>query len=119
MQSVTGSEGSDSMVFTSTTGRKFTFEHTQDCCESVCINDIAGDLSDLVDSPILMAEAVSNVNPPTFADIGRDYEPESHTWTFYKFATVKGSVTVRWLGESNGYYGESVDFFDSENPSRW
>ena len=66
-------------------------------------------MSDLVGSPILMAEEVTYVDehPP---EIGHRQTDESWTWTFYKFATVKGYVTIRWLGESNGYYSESVSF---------
>lgn len=78
------------------------FMHHDDCCEHVFIEDIAGDLSDLVGSPILMAEAIDCDEGPL-----NEHE-ESYTWTFYKFATVKGYVTVRWYGSSNGYYSESV-----------
>ena len=79
------------------------FQHHQDCCEHVYIEDICGDLNDLVGSPLLEAEEVSDYDAGPLVE----YE-ESHTWTFYKFATRKGFVTVRWYGSSNGYYSESV-----------
>jgi hypothetical protein len=102
---VEGSVGDGEMTFVADDGARFTFSHLQDCCESVDINDIVGDLQDLVGEPLLVAEEVSNADGP---------EPEyadSYTWTFYKFATRKGYVDVRWFGESNGYYSESVDLF--------
>jgi hypothetical protein len=83
----------------------FTFLHYQDCCEHVSIEDIVGDLSDLEGEPLLIAEEVSGETPAGWEDEYHD----SHTWTFYKFATRKGYVDVRWLGESNGYYSESVN----------
>jgi hypothetical protein len=98
---VSGGVGDGELVFENDTER-FVFFHQQDCCESVDINDIVGDLQDLVGEPLLMAEEVSGYVGP---------EPEyydSYTYTFYKFATRKGYVDVRWLGESNGYYSESV-----------
>lgn len=101
----------DTLVFTTIEGDKFKLCHHQDCCESVYIDDIEGDLDDLLGTPIRVAEEVSDsyaqavaliTNLPPFSDSG--------TWTFYRIATEKGFVVVRWIGESNGYYSESVDF---------
>jgi len=89
------------------------FYHEQDCCESVYIDDICGDLQDLVGEPLLMAEQVSN---EVYEAEHQPEDAESYTWTFYKFATRKGYVDVRWFGSSNGYYSESVNVeFVSEN----
>ena len=91
------------LVFENATER-FVFFHQQDCCEHVSIEDVCGDLQDLVGEPLLLAEEVSGETPVDFNE--RYYE--SVTWTFYKFATRRGYVDVRWLGESNGYYSEGV-----------
>ena len=87
--------------FTSSDGQEYVMYHEQDCCEDVTIEEIIGDITDLLNSPILLAEEVSEEG---------ESEWGTSTWTFYKLATIKGSVTIRWFGESNGYYSEAVDF---------
>lgn len=110
MASVTGTMGTEEMFFTAEDGRVWRFYYEQDCCASCYIEDVCGDLTDLVGSPILEAEEVDNIPEPEFT-VG-DYVPESYTWTFYRFATAKGHVTVRWFGSSNGYYSESVTYVE-------
>ena len=105
--------GSDTITFYCEDGTSYQQYHCQDCCETVTIDDIVGDLEDLLGNPILLAEEVSNYQPITEEDIKRTKEMNewgSCTWTFYKLATVKGYVDIKWFGESNGYYSESVYF---------
>lgn len=95
--------GSELLAFVSEDGENIhLFYHIQDCCESVELQDVTGDLTDLVGYPLLQAELVS--------ESGEESKyGDTSTWSFYKFATRKGSVTLRWLGSSNGYYSETVD----------
>ena len=98
----------DEIIFTLENGEKYKLYHAQDCCETVYVEDICGDLEDLVGSSLLQAEEATN---DTDVPVGRyDYLPECFLWTFYKLATIKGYVTIRWYGESNGYYSMGVSF---------
>ncbi|WCS68981.1 hypothetical protein Goe27_01180 [Bacillus phage vB_BsuM-Goe27] len=97
--------GYDELYFYTVDGDTYRMNHEQDCCEHVELEDIIGDLDDLIGEPILMAEEVTEEEP------AHAYEGDaSETWTFYKLATIKGYVTLRWYGTSNGYYSESVSF---------
>jgi hypothetical protein len=98
--------------------REFVFEHEQDCCESVTLDDFDGDPEDLQGAVIYMAEKVSS-NPrkrePSFEELFfTEYIPEvsdgDWEWTFYKIETNKGGLWMRWLGDSNGYYATDVSF---------
>jgi hypothetical protein len=104
---IEGGVGDDTMKFHTNDGDIFQLKYYRDCCASCTVEEIHGDLSDLIDTPILAAElVVSKDNPP---GVRIKYQ-ESFTWSFYKLSTIKGSVTIRWYGESNGYYSETVDF---------
>lgn len=98
----------EGLIFFHEDGSSVVFYHSQYCCEDVRIVQITGDLDDLVDTPILVAEErVSDdqsLPPPE-----NQYVDDSYTWTFYTFRTIKGTVDVQWFGESNGHYSEKVN----------
>lgn len=98
-----GEKGEDEILFHLESGEKVYLFHAQNCCEHVAISDREGDLQDLIGSPLTLAEVV------TRSEEEDDPYGGSITWTFYKFATVKGYVDFTWRGESNGYYSEAVD----------
>jgi hypothetical protein len=133
LKSIVVSEAKDEILFTTDNDLELKMYHSQDCCEGVSIEDICGDLDDLIGSPLTMCEevgytgahntdwdkekgpgrvTVENGEWPEGVPLPEEYGDESYTWTFYKFATIKGSVTIRWYGSSNGYYSESVSFID-------
>lgn len=98
--------------------------HEQDCCEYVRIESINGDLRGILGDPIIVAtEEQSGENPPD-VDL-KEIAPyqDSYTWTTYTLGTANCTVTIRWYGESNGYYSEDVYFrvipFNQINPDNW
>lgn len=98
------SPGHEEVFIKTKSGMTLKMWYDHDCCASCSVEDVIGDINDIIGHEILLAEEVeSNENPE---DIKR--EDESFTWTFYKLATIKGSVTIRWYGSSNGFYSESV-----------
>ena len=96
---------------------KYKLKHEQDCCEHVYIESITGNLSDLVGQPITMAEIVWKDGESKKDEYG--YSDESSTWTFIKFATIKGYVDIRFYGSSNGYYSESAQIYHKRDGDGW
>jgi hypothetical protein len=96
----------DNIKFVTVDGEVYNMYHDQDCCESVSVESVVGDVQDLIGVPLLVAEESSSNENPEDAEVP-NYQ-DSFTWTFYKLATIKGYVDIRWYGESNGYYSESV-----------
>lgn len=109
---IDGADPESDRIHLYTDGVLFVLYHQQDCCENVRLVDVCGDIADLVGEPLLLAEMVTNEDREPRTEEVPDVGPydDSYMWTFYKMATAKGYVTLRWLGESNGYYGEQVDF---------
>lgn len=103
-------EGSEGVIIRTREGGKLTLRYEQDCCASCSICQIDGDPMDLLGLPLVMAETVTGESLAFDDSLDPQGNPhseyDSHTWTFVKFATVAGYVTLRWYGSSNGYYSE-------------
>lgn len=89
------------------------FLHEQECCESVHLDDGLDELHSMIGEVILFSEKVDFDKLPN----EDPYNSESYSWTFYKISTINHDCTLRFYGESNGNYSESVDIIFIENQS--
>jgi len=106
------SDGKTILLFTTSDDKFYKMYHEQDCGEDIYLEDVNGDMADLIGVPLLTAEAISNNNKIPFVK-GRNHchiDMASYTWTFFKFETSNGFVVLRWCGNSNGCYSEEVEF---------
>ena len=90
----------DSLTFYCKSGDVFLMYHEQDCCEDVFLESVdEEELKAILHSEVVLAEEATQSS-------SEDYG----TWTFYTIMTKKSCLSIRWYGESNGYYSEEVDF---------
>lgn len=111
-------EGSQEVVIKTIEGGKLGLSDPGDY-STVQIVQVDGDPIDLLGLPLVMCEEVNNDETRDLrGNEESDFESWSFTWTFLKFATTAGYVTLRWLGESNGYYAERPNI-EYEGPGDW
>ena len=85
---------------------KYHLYHEQDCCENVRLVDVIGDVDKILNEEITFAEEDSGAKDPEW-HTSYDYDCH-HTWTKFVLGTKNANVEFWFLGESNGYYSESI-----------
>jgi len=104
--SIDGSNSDDSdTIITTSDGSIYTLTHIQDCCEHVRVYGSVGNIDDVLNEEVIAAEDTNPMDNPNAPDY-KYYE--SATWSQFRIVTNKGTFEIWWLGESNGYYSETV-----------
>jgi hypothetical protein len=104
--SIQGSNSDDSdTIITTSDGSSYTLTHIQDCCEHVRVYGTVGNIDDVLNEEVIAAEDTNPMDNPNAPDY-KYYE--SATWSQFRIVTNKGTFEIWWLGESNGYYSETV-----------
>jgi hypothetical protein len=97
------------ILLTTRSGRKFLVYHEQDCCETVAISGQDGSFDKLIGKPLIEARDFA-------VDTGEsESDYDSQTTTTLVFRVDDQTVISRWIGDSNGYYSESVDIAELIN----
>jgi hypothetical protein len=104
--SIDGSNSDDSdTIITTSDGSIYTLTHIQDCCEHVRVYGSVGNIDDILNAEVIAAEDTNPMDNPNAPDY-KIYD--SATWSQFRIVTNKGTFEIWWLGESNGYYSETV-----------
>ena len=74
------------------------FNHHQDCCESFMLEEYHGNIQ--------VGDVIREIS---IREESAESEWGSATWSFLVIETQMNSITLRFCGESNGYYSESCD----------
>jgi len=106
------SVGSERVEITIQGDRKFVLFHNQDCCETVRIKRVTGNIEDVIGSSVL--EAIETIWPQDEypPDAEKEKYDDSFSYTDFALRTHNGTMKIRWRGDSNGYYSESVSFVE-------
>lgn len=108
----------DRIDFIAIDGSEYSMFHYQDCCESVYLTDTYENISELCNQKILQAYETSS--KPTEDEMKKLelYDGDTNEFTFYTISTFAFSITLRWLGTSNGYYSTSVSFVQTKKADK-
>lgn len=94
------------ILLTTKSGRRIMIYHEQNCCERVRIVDTAGNWHDLIGKVIVEVDEL--VEDKSYS-LGDEPDDVSATQTILTFRVDDATIISRWIGESNGYYSETVD----------
>lgn len=99
IKNISGLEkGSQEVYFECEDGTKYFLYHYQVCSEKVYIEEIAGNINDIIGCKINIADVVTSGNSNIFLQ------------TFFTLSSDKGSLIFRWIGESVGSVLVDVSF---------
>lgn len=97
----------DSLVFISKDGTSYSLHHEQDCCESVWLEDVVGDIEKHLPGNVIL-NAYESISDGEDDERCSDF---SCTWSFFTIRTAYDTFTIRFFGHSNGYYSETADLY--------
>lgn len=92
----------EAILFTTSCGRKFLLRHAQDCCESVTIHSIAGDLQSLIGQRITIFKTETDNQLP------EGFVPETEPESFSRTIITINNIVITCVGLSNGCYDETM-----------